>query len=107
MRPFRSLGVIYDEKQMFIFGEQTTQHVWDNLLHYSRLITVTPSEKFTVKVSRKMMCGGLLFLKFTNSEKIIKLLTCGFKSIDKFLGHCYLSEFLRGNEGVCDLRKVV
>lgn len=31
----------------------------------------------------------------------------GFKSIDKSLGHCYLSEFLRGNESVCDLRKVV
>jgi len=31
----------------------------------------------------------------------------GFKSIDKSLGHCYLSEFLRENEGVCDLRKVV
>jgi hypothetical protein len=30
-----------------------------------------------------------------------------FKSIDKSLGHCYLSDFLRGNEGVCDLRKVV
>jgi len=31
----------------------------------------------------------------------------GSKSIDKSLGHCYLSEFLRGNESVCDLRKVV
>jgi len=31
----------------------------------------------------------------------------GFKSIDKSLGHCYLSEFLRANESVCDLRKVV
>jgi len=31
----------------------------------------------------------------------------GFKSVDKSLGHCYLSEFLRGNESVCDLRKVV
>jgi len=31
----------------------------------------------------------------------------GFKSIDKSLGHCYLSDFLRGNESVCDLRKVV
>jgi len=31
----------------------------------------------------------------------------GFKSIDKSLGHCYLSEFLRGNESVCDFRKVV
>lgn len=31
----------------------------------------------------------------------------GFKSIDKSLGHCYLSELLRGNESVCDLRKVV
>jgi len=31
----------------------------------------------------------------------------GFKSIDKSLSRCYLSEFLRGNEGVCDLRKVV
>ena len=31
----------------------------------------------------------------------------GFKSIDKSLDHCYLSEFLCGNESVCDLRKVV
>ena len=31
----------------------------------------------------------------------------GFKNIDKSVGHCYLSEFLRGNESVCDLRKVV
>lgn len=31
----------------------------------------------------------------------------GIKNIDKVLGHCYLSEFLRGNNGVCDLRKAV
>jgi len=31
----------------------------------------------------------------------------GFKVWDKILGHCYLSEYLRGDEGVCDLRKVV
>jgi len=31
----------------------------------------------------------------------------GFKSWDKALAHPYLSEFLRGEEGVCDLRKVV
>jgi len=31
----------------------------------------------------------------------------GAKNINKVLGHCYLSEFLRGDNGVCDLRKVV
>lgn len=31
----------------------------------------------------------------------------GFKSWDKVLTHPYLSEFLRGVDGVCDLRKVV
>jgi hypothetical protein len=31
----------------------------------------------------------------------------GFKDWDKVLSHSYLSEYLRGVEGVCDLRKVV
>jgi transposase-like protein len=31
----------------------------------------------------------------------------GFKSWDKVLSHPYLSEFLRGGDGVCDLRKVI
>jgi succinate dehydrogenase flavin-adding protein (antitoxin of CptAB toxin-antitoxin module) len=31
----------------------------------------------------------------------------GFKEWDKILGHCYLSEYLKGRDGVCDLRKVV
>jgi hypothetical protein len=31
----------------------------------------------------------------------------GFKAWDKILCHCYLSEYLRGTNGVCDLRKVV
>jgi hypothetical protein len=31
----------------------------------------------------------------------------GFKSWDKALTHPYLSQFLRGTEGVCDLRKVI
>lgn len=31
----------------------------------------------------------------------------GFKNDDKVLGHCYLSEYLRGIDGICDLRKVV
>lgn len=31
----------------------------------------------------------------------------GFKVWDKILGHCYLSEYLRSNNGICDLRKVV
>jgi len=31
----------------------------------------------------------------------------GFKAWDKVLGHPYLSEYLRGADGVCDLRKVV
>jgi len=31
----------------------------------------------------------------------------GSKSWPKILGHCYLSEFLRGVDGICDLRKVV
>jgi len=30
-----------------------------------------------------------------------------FKAWDKILCHCYLSEYLRGNNGLCDLRKVV
>jgi hypothetical protein len=31
----------------------------------------------------------------------------GFKSWDKVLSHPYLLEYLRGDEGICDLRKVV
>jgi transposase-like protein len=31
----------------------------------------------------------------------------GFKSWLKAVNHCYLSEYLRGREGVCDLRKVI
>jgi hypothetical protein len=31
----------------------------------------------------------------------------GFKSWPKALNHCYLSEYLRGNNGICDLRKVI
>lgn len=31
----------------------------------------------------------------------------GFKSWDKALAHPYLSQFLRGTDGVCDLRKVI
>jgi transposase-like protein len=31
----------------------------------------------------------------------------GFKSKSKALNHCYLSEYLRGEGGVCDLRKVI
>jgi hypothetical protein len=31
----------------------------------------------------------------------------GFKSWQKVLNHCYLSEYLRGTNGTCDLRKVI
>jgi hypothetical protein len=31
----------------------------------------------------------------------------GLKNDDKVLGHCYLSEYLRGIDGICDLLKVV
>ena len=31
----------------------------------------------------------------------------GLKNEVKVLGHCYLSEYLRGSDGVCDLRKVI
>ena len=31
----------------------------------------------------------------------------GLKNDDKVLCHCYLSEYLRGSDGICDLRKVV
>ena len=31
----------------------------------------------------------------------------GLKAWDKILCHCYLSEYLRGDDGLCDLRKVV
>ena len=31
----------------------------------------------------------------------------GFKAWEKILCHCYLSEYLRGTNGMCDLRKVV
>jgi len=33
--------------------------------------------------------------------------TRGLKNIEKVLCHCYLAEFLRGSDGLCDLRKVV
>ena len=31
----------------------------------------------------------------------------GFKSWPKAVNHCYLSEYLRGRDGICDLRKVI
>ena len=31
----------------------------------------------------------------------------GLKAWPKVLDHCYLTEYLRGSDGVCDLRKVV
>jgi hypothetical protein len=31
----------------------------------------------------------------------------GFKAWQKVLGHPYLSSYLRGEHGVCDLRKVI
>jgi hypothetical protein len=31
----------------------------------------------------------------------------GFKNLQKVLTHAYLSSFLRGEGGVCDLRKVI
>ena len=31
----------------------------------------------------------------------------GSKNDDKVLGHCYLSEYLRGANGICDLQEVV
>jgi hypothetical protein len=31
----------------------------------------------------------------------------GFKSRPKAVNHCYLSEYLRGDDGICDLRKVI
>lgn len=38
----------------------------------------------------------------------IRVKTCrGFKVWSKIFGHCYLSEYLRGNSGLCDLRKLV
>jgi len=39
--------------------------------------------------------------------KIRAKTTRGFKNIEKVLCHCCLSEFLRGGDGLCDLRKVV
>jgi hypothetical protein len=44
-----SLSIVDNEKQMFIFlGEQASQHVQCNLLHYDRLIPVTSPKKFAV-----------------------------------------------------------
>jgi hypothetical protein len=31
----------------------------------------------------------------------------GIKAEGKAVNHCYLSDYLRGENGVCDLRKVV
>jgi hypothetical protein len=31
----------------------------------------------------------------------------GFKSWPKAVNHCYLSEYLRGRDGICDLRRVI
>jgi hypothetical protein len=46
---FEGLGIIDNEKQMFVFFcEQTSQHVQRNLLHYNRLVPVTSPEKFAV-----------------------------------------------------------
>lgn len=41
------------------------------------------------------------------SYKIRAKTARGFKNMTKVLNHCYLSEYLRGAEGSCDLRKVV
>ncbi|MFH1616848.1 MAG: hypothetical protein ABIG61_17410, partial [Planctomycetota bacterium] len=46
---FESLGVIDNEKQMFVLlGEQTPQHIQCNLLHYYRFIPDASPEKFAM-----------------------------------------------------------
>jgi hypothetical protein len=39
--------------------------------------------------------------------KIRAKTTRGMKSTTKILDHCYLAEYLRGTDGLCDLRKVI
>ena len=45
-------------------------------------------------------CIGLTFKIRTKTMR-------GFKALHKALAHPYLASFLRGEEGVCDLRKVI
>jgi len=46
---FESLGVIDNEKQMFIFlGKQASQHVQSDMLHYGRFIPVASPQEFAV-----------------------------------------------------------
>jgi hypothetical protein len=39
--------------------------------------------------------------------KIMAKTARGFKSWLKALNYCYLSDYLRGEDGVCDLRKAI
>jgi hypothetical protein len=45
----------------------------------------------------------LIGLRYKIRAKVMR----GFKSWAKAVGHVYLSEYLAGEGGVCDLRKVI
>jgi len=52
---------------------------------------------------RGKICTTELLLDYMIRTKTMR----GLKNDDKVLGHCYLSENLRGNDGMCDLCKVI
>ena len=66
------------------------------------------------KVRHFKGCGTTADRTNNATERIIgldykiraKTMRC-FKDWEKTLGHCYLSEFIRGQDGLCDLHKVV
>jgi len=57
---FEGLGVIDNEKQVFVFlGEQTPQHIQCDLLRYGRLIPIASPEEFAVIGAMSTVSQGL------------------------------------------------
>jgi len=79
-----------------------------------------PNGKMTWRIYRQLTSEGMQFdasdmLKLLELLKAEPRLPALPEAVEKLvrrcryinLGYCYLSEFLRGSNGVCDLRKVV
>jgi len=79
-------GVLYQVNQLLQHIERT----WQNVSSDSGDRTNNATER-------------LIGLDYKIRVKTMR----GLKNEEKVLGHCYLSEYLRGRRGLCDLREVV
>jgi len=79
-------GSLWNVNQLLQHVESTWEHVSSN--QFDRTNNTT---------------GRIIGLNYKIRAKTMR----GSKVWPKILAHCYLSEFLRGANGICDLRKVV